>query len=301
MADLFLMTELAFADAQIKKFRDQIRRMKGPGISDKMWNLMVRDEDKIEDSRNELEKKAADLEVLRRDLAEPITYGSNDVEERIKAINQELTMVLRAYTVASRPMGEQITEHLGLRIDDQSAKFVELLASREKTVVAHEIGISLTGLALYRYVTESHALQDIRDLKVEQFTDDVAKWDVLKIKTEIRKRTNERNALPDLPLPRVKVFSTRDLSLRDPFSRQRIFLDKLISSLEELEKGKHIKPPVVETKREQKSKIEAEMIDLDRQITTIESSNMSEDMKRRLTNSIHKKKEQLHEEWEKCL
>lgn len=91
---------------------------------------------------------------------------------------------------------------------------------------------SFIGLTLYKLVTYSNILQDRREDHISEYLRGAATWDRVKLQSEIRKRKSESDAVPRIELPSVNLFTTDNFPLPDPLSRQRLFLQEIISNLE---------------------------------------------------------------------
>jgi hypothetical protein len=71
---------------------------------------------------------------------------------------------------------------------------------------------------------------------ISEYFSDSAKWDRLKLRAEIRKKTSEMEAVPTASVPNVTLFTVSNFPLKNPFVRQRQFLEELIAELNSLNK-----------------------------------------------------------------
>lgn len=191
--------------------------------------------------RQELWSRSASehLQYLEQTYAElaaclPVPGSLRDIEEQIKSTNESLIVNLRTYDQATEAVKKMIADKDDRGKSAAEVPFLGLLNLAVNSLLDEEwvknIAI-FAGLRLYKLVTYSDDLQNKRDDCISEYLIEAATWNNLKIKAEIRKRKSERDAIPTASLPCVDLFSVHGFPLKDPFERQRQFLDDIIGEL----------------------------------------------------------------------
>jgi len=170
---------------------------------------------------------------IKADLPKPETLV--DIEEKLRLTNEEIIATVREYEknfhadIAAMPSDYKPANVSGP--PGMLNTFLQLVQLPVDAAGTQRVVIAFAGLKLYRFVSYSNTLQDLRDDHISGYLQVAVKWEPLKRKAEIRKKKNELAAIPELTLPNVTLFTINNFPLPDPFARQKLFLEEIIADL----------------------------------------------------------------------
>ena len=238
-------------DERIRKTEQHIKHLKeGTATRKAEFQSLASDEEKKK--LKHLEEQYA---ALSASLPKPESLV--DIEQQIKSTNESIIVSFRAYdevTKSSQAWETQKEANEKERAADPSLLGGLFDLALESMVDETELRIMIAsaGLKLYKLVMYSDYLQNSRDDKNLEYLSEAAAWNPLKLKAEIRKKNSELEAVPNFPLPNVMLFTVNDFPLKNPFVRQRQFLEELIAELGLMTKQEVKQQPNNERKQREK-------------------------------------------------